>query len=523
VHNFDEADVYPRNASTPEKLEFAEELLFNTKWVVDVGTTTDADLRAHRVALTYHYFARDLDRCINGPDSVWWNLEERRTPRVRDANWFNFGTWATTTINRDLTLRQPPAGTDRLIPYGLRRAATPLLLHVRAADGQRVSRALGWGQRLVFLSMTFTHLARRTKKDDWGLQKADAKKDNVFQRILEWSKWNGTEYIDPKRHLEAIWSAFDHFAYAAAVAKRVPGYRMVEADDEAPAGSPALRLEQGRLQRLEAIRSRHIFYANLLLTAVEQEIVNQAVGAVIDTMPQYLSSVAIGRMAAWGERFLGVQRELTGRNLPLQLRPVTHTFRESWARFMTEQVMVMMLPCETLRLGRDLPPLYPGKPFFPPDLSDLTSLPGADLPDGDADLQAIADHDPTEQLRLLVTAFDRSRGNGQGTGARDWRNYSDRMNWATTLLRSRQQDLSLFWAPYSDEDESRIYRGRLPHRFGDPSEYDVNAPFTNVGGPHAPAESQVGGTDGQDTASSPDVEAVDLTDKDAPSDHETPA
>jgi hypothetical protein len=44
-------------------------------------------------------------------------------------------------------------------------------------------------------------------------------------------------------------------------------------------------------------------------------------------------------------------------------------------------------------------------------------------------------------------------------------------------MRSRQQDPTLYWAPYSCADECRIKRGELPHRAGDPSELEVQAPL----------------------------------------------
>ena len=51
------------------------------------------------------------------------------------------------------------------------------------------------------------------------------------------------------------------------------------------------------------------------------------------------------------------------------------------------------------------------------------------------------------------------------------------MNWALTLLRSRQQDETLFWRPYSVDDIRRIRHGQLPTRSGDPSALDVQPPL----------------------------------------------
>ena len=42
---------------------------------------------------------------------------------------------------------------------------------------------------------------------------------------------------------------------------------------------------------------------------------------------------------------------------------------------MTNQIMVVLLPSEQLRLGKDVPPRSAIAPFFPPDLNDLNKLP----------------------------------------------------------------------------------------------------------------------------------------------------
>jgi hypothetical protein len=50
------------------------------------------------------------------------------------------------------------------------------------------------------------------------------------------------------------------------------------------------------------------------------------------------------------------------------------------------------------------------------------------------------------------------------------------MNWALALMRSRQHDETLFWAPYSVADQWRIVNGEMPERLGDASALDVQAP-----------------------------------------------
>jgi hypothetical protein len=124
----------------------------------------------------------------------------------------------------------------------------------------------------------------------------------------------------------------------------------------------------------------------------------------------------------------------------------------------------MEFPSETIRLGRDISVPSPTTPFFPPELASLA--PPTDL---------------ESNLSELVTSFDRTQGDGRGSGANDWRDYFDRMNWAVNMLRSRQQVASLYWAPYSEEDQRRIRLGHLPVSSGDPSEYDVLAPLQGFG------------------------------------------
>ena len=55
------------------------------------------------------------------------------------------------------------------------------------------------------------------------------------------------------------------------------------------------------------------------------------------------------------------------------------------------------------------------------------------------------------------------------------------MNWATTLIRSRMQDLTLFWPPFRNEDVERIYHGRLPKHSGNPTDFDVLGPLESFG------------------------------------------
>ena len=79
-------------------------------------------------------------------------------------------------------------------------------------------------------------------------------------------------------------------------------------------------------------------------------------------------------------------------------------------------------------------------------------------------------------LEQFVSALDRSQA-GVGSAAHDWRRFDDRMNWAICLFRSRQQDRTLYWPPYSIEDTRRIVAGDMPRASGHPGQAAVMPPL----------------------------------------------
>lgn len=76
-----------------EPKDFLEE-----KWVEQVLTTREADLRGHMVCLSYSKLTLVLDELLH------LTAEERR----RETNWFNYATWGTVTVTRNIGLQRPP-------------------------------------------------------------------------------------------------------------------------------------------------------------------------------------------------------------------------------------------------------------------------------------------------------------------------------------------------------------------------------------------------------------------------------
>ena len=98
-----------------------------------------------------------------------------------------------------------------------------------------------------------------------------------------------------------------------------------------------------------------IFEANLRIAAIEQVILDDAVTLVIDHVPRHYTREAEGRLVTFAERSLRVPRRIAQINSSRRVAGVAAVATDLWARVMTDQVMVVAFPAETIRLGRDIP------------------------------------------------------------------------------------------------------------------------------------------------------------------------
>ena len=76
--------------------------------------------------------------------------------------------------------------------------------------------------------------------------------------------------------------------------------------------------------------------------------------------------------------------------------------------------------------------------------------------------------------------MDRTTGDGRGSAARDIRRWDERLNWSATLLRTRQQDDTLWWEPYNQLDTRLIVQQKQPEHCGDPTALEVQAPVVGT-------------------------------------------
>lgn len=111
----------------------------------------------------------------------------------------------------------------------------------------------------------------------------------------------------------------------------------------------------------------------------------------------------------------------------------------SWKKIPTEMLMTLATPSGVLRLGHDVP-LLPDGSQFPPILHELT------LP----------------EVVPLMQQLDYTPDALQGSGAKDWVDLNDRLNYILDLFRSRQQEATLFMAPFSEKQIEAIAKGVAP-------------------------------------------------------------
>ncbi len=478
--------------------------------VVEVALNPDDELRNLQVALLYSLTSNRVDK------RLLYEARHRRPARPEttraNANWFTVAQWAVLTVGRNLRTRDLPHRTS-VLPETLRRRLTPAILNLRAADDRRVAAALSYGQVMVFASVYRAllktpfadgvelprgELADLVEKpppeaipepDEFGPEggegDAGGSVDEAEPSLPVLDLSGLAEVVDSlvadKHRRDAEEVRADRvqrgtvLALAAQLGARVQGidargergafYAAVLDAIADRAGYESELLEALDLYRRAARWSAEqrsgrerppadlIFEATLRIAAIEQVILDEAVTMVVDHLPRHVMEQAEGRIATFAERSLHVPRRLAQVSSARRLSLLGGAAREVWARVMTDQVMVVAFPSETVRIGRDIPSRDWRKPFYAEDLQHLS-------PEAEA----------------VFDQFDRSLGDGRGAGASDWRRYDDRMNFVSNLLRSRQQDASLFWQPFTDEDVDRVWRGLYPGRNGDPFESAVRSP-----------------------------------------------
>ena len=180
-------------------------------------------------------------------------------------------------------------------------------------------------------------------------------------------------------------------------------------------------------------RAAMVLRANTLAVAHEQQRLQPAIekaldAAISDTLTKVIENDLVRHVPMPDARGI----------IDRVMEDLCRFLDEAWDTTLTEVIMQLVTASETFDLRRDIPPLQ-GQ-MFPVALADLS---GTD---------AAAD----------VAAWDKTNGTGSPSGAHDWAQLPERMNFIVNLFRSRQRDPDLFKPPFKVSQVAALSRREVP-------------------------------------------------------------
>jgi hypothetical protein len=176
-----------------------------------------------------------------------------------------------------------------------------------------------------------------------------------------------------------------------------------------------------------------ILDANISAVAHEQRRLQPAISgalnaAISDTLKRLLETEIV--------------RHVPGRDARHTLDELTDdlclVLDQAWDTALTESIMQLVTPGEIFDLRQDIRPLPEG--MFPLGLRSLSETPA----------------------EASYAQWDKTAGTGNPSGAHDWAELDERMNFIVNLFRSRQQDAALFDPPFSPPQLAVLQQGQLP-------------------------------------------------------------
>ncbi len=192
-------------------------------------------------------------------------------------------------------------------------------------------------------------------------------------------------------------------------------------------------------------RARLMLYGNCCVGYHEQTRLDDAISRAVNSPITYIRDDVV-MWYTYGIGATTLMRSLLGWPLHRAVRRalipmVEFVAQWVWQTISIGWVMELSIPGETFILGRDLPRLPTGESFPVPLRTEA-------LRTMDTDLFAWLSFAAPNRLN--------------GTGARDWTSLPERMNTICNLFRSRQQQPTLYLAPFTPEQTRVIYEGKVP-------------------------------------------------------------
>ena len=328
------------------------------KWVEAVFRTIDTPLRTHRITLSYSNLLS-----VSTTSSSAMGVSLTRTSggeaiTVGNANWFNFATWGTYTLGPNIRNDGAPHDSTR---SPIRSAVVWLRPSFKAGRLRATWLDEPWrGGKSSFSS---ARAGPCFDSSPWGIGRSTQRSKCPIPELaevlevaqLEWGSVHRRR--SPRARRRSL--------------RLLPIGALRAAANSADSG-----MNPDELQSDAFVAKLHVL-RDLFLTAAEQDVVNRAL-AVVDRLGPHARHAGNRRQSLtivhWRS---GVPQQVAAYGLLARLREPEGLLSESWARLMTKYLLVIVLPTEMLRLGRDVPLPNPTEPMFPFPLMDL-SLPTMD-------------------------------------------------------------------------------------------------------------------------------------------------
>ena len=371
----------------------------STEHVQAVLAIDDRVLRNYWVTQSYADLAAGLSALLD-PDT---------------ANWCTFGTWASCTVGRNLR------GED--LPEWLRRRVV-------------LSNGMMGARRATNEAIQTAHLDHRLHRIGHG-HLTDLVRERFGACATNLSDGNTEVFAEIAPPAATFITCFGSSPHDPSSARA----QVLRACEGKPEFEGSNRLHAGFSLWCDALaesdatrRSQLILAGSLQLGAHEQHHLQGPIAGSMDMGVNQSIGLLKERLAKGEPGLAAIEESVEG-----VLHPLGCAISDLWGDLMTELLGTIQTPDGTLHLDHDVP-MIPGKAFVPPDLRDVV----------------------VDDLASLLERFNRAQGDGRGSGADDWVDLDERMNFITNLFRSRHHRMELFRQPFEPGAVSDMKAGRVP-------------------------------------------------------------
>jgi len=329
---------------------------------------------------------------------AYHDIAERLAVKLgENASWPAFARWSAYTISEALRLdrinpRLKEVLHDHALPERLAGPLVSIQKQLRNLDDGAMPVVLALGNRLVFHEVGWTMIDFVT----W-IEKQKTRDDDAWEEYR--SKITAFESTDFFRPAYIEWLRDGVGAYYDAWWEPDP-----------------------------TRRAQSVLRGNILIGAYEQWRVDSFFEVALDFNPGALiTELRVGKHDEVGTRPVGVRYGGTRRALRHQWA-MLNWMSDAYSAFLTRFVLTWDAPLlgarpTALRLGSDIPSRRQSA-VYARNLEELDY-----------------------ETQKLFDTFDRSGGQLRGSGARNWRRFTDRMSFIVNLFRSQQQNPNLTVPP----------------------------------------------------------------------------